>query len=385
MKGSEFDKLKAEELKTLLKGDFSSHKDYPYFSTKCYYPVDSPIEGLEILPKTIPEILLKWAQMDTENQWNPEDFLFLDLETTGLGRNQTFAFLIGLGYYEGNQLVVEQIFLPIPEAEINSFDRLAEILATKAVIITFNGKTFDIPILESRLLYNRVWLNLREKEHIDLLQLARKLWKNKLPSCALETLEFYLMGKVREEEWDIDSELIPQTYFQYLLTGDPGALKRVFLHNQLDILHTAALFTIICDSISYPPINGFDHRIDYYALAQLYISLGDRKTARNILSDLTAQNYLTPEVAYALGMLSKQEGNLTEAENYFAIATDLFHPAAMLEYSKLLEKRKAYPQALEVALKLLQWYLSRPLVSSKKIQEIEKRIKRLQQKGKASF
>ena len=167
---NEFWEVVAEELKSLLQGDFSSHKDFPYFYTKYSYPIGSPLDGLPIFPQTIPEVLLKWAQMDSESQWNPEDFLFLDLETTGLGRNQTFAFLIGLGYYEEDQLVVEQIFLPVPEAEVNSFDRLAELLSRKAVLITFNGKTFDIPILESRLLYNRIWLNLREKEHIDLLQ-----------------------------------------------------------------------------------------------------------------------------------------------------------------------------------------------------------------------
>jgi hypothetical protein len=377
---NEFWEVVAEELKSLLQGDFSSHKDFPYFYTKYSYPIASPLDGLPILPQTIPEVLLKWAQMDSESQWNPEDFLFLDLETTGLGRNQTFAFLIGLGYYEKDQLVVEQIFLPVPEAEVNSFDRLAELLSRKAVLITFNGKTFDIPILESRLLYNRIWLNLREKEHIDLLQLARRLWKNKLPSCALETLEFYLMGKIREEEWDIDSELIPQTYFQYLQTGEPEALKKVFIHNQLDILHTAALFTLICDSIDYPPVAGYDQRIDYYALAQLYLRQGDKDKAKCILSDLLNQNYLNGDVACALGILCKQEGNIIEAERYFAIATDLFHPDGMLEYAKLLERRKAYTQALEVALKLLHWNLSRPLVNSKRILELEKRVKRLQQK-----
>ncbi len=376
----EFWEVVAEELKKLLQGDFSSHKDFPYFYTKYSYPIASPLDGLPIFPQTIPEVLLKWAQMDSESQWNPEDFLFLDLETTGLGRNQTFAFLIGLGYYEEDQLVVEQIFLPVPEAEVNSFDRLAELLSRKAVLITFNGKTFDIPILESRLLYNRIWLNLREKEHIDLLQLARRLWKNKLPSCALETLEFYLMGKIREEEWDIDSELIPQTYFQYLQTGEPEALKKVFIHNQLDILHTAALFTLICDSIDYPPVAGYDQRIDYYALAQLYLRQGDKDKAKCILSDLLNQNYLTGDVACALGILCKQEGNIIGAERYFAIATDLFHPDGMLEYAKLLERRKAYAQALEVALKLLHWNLSRPLVNSKRILELEKRVKRLQRK-----
>ena len=114
----------------------------------------------------------------------------MDLETTGLRSNGIFAFMIGLGYYENEQYIVEQIFLPDPEAELNSFDRLIELIKEKSLLITFNGKTFDVPVLESRLLYHQIWLNLREMEHLDLLHIARRLWKNKLPSCALETLEF---------------------------------------------------------------------------------------------------------------------------------------------------------------------------------------------------
>ena len=89
---------------------------------------------------------------------------------------------------------------------------------------------------------------------------------------------------------------------------------------------------------------------------------------------------MTGDVACTLGILCKQEGNIIGAERYFAIATDLFHPDGMLEYAKLLERRKAYAQALEVALKLLHWNLSRPLFNSKRILELEKRVKRLQRK-----
>ena len=141
-----FREIIAEELKAILKGDFSSHKDFPYFYTKYSYPLASPIDGLLIFPKTIPEMLLKWAQMDTKSQWNPEDFLFLDLETTGLGRNQTFAFLIGLGYYEKDQLVVEQIFLPVPEAEVNSFlvKLYLSLLMAKLLIFQFWNRVYFI-------------------------------------------------------------------------------------------------------------------------------------------------------------------------------------------------------------------------------------------------
>lgn len=369
-----------DTLTATIDGHFSAHRDFPCFHTRAAYDMFTEIDGLPLYPAEIPPILLQWAKMDRAVPWSREDFLVLDLETTGLGRGQTVAFMIGLGYYENGQYVVEQIFLPEPEAEANSFDRVAELLESRAVLITFNGKTFDLPILESRLLYNHIWLDLRAKDHLDLLHIARRLWKNKIPSCALETIEYYILGYIREKELDIEGSLIPQTYFQYLISGDTELLKRVFIHNQFDVLHTVALFALICNSIGYPPVEGFDHRIDYHALAKLYLSQGHRETARSILVDLLAQNILTGDIACDLGLLFKQEKDDAAAQDCFGLAASLLHPAGMLEYSKSLEKSKHYPQALEYARKLLDWQLSRPVISGAKVLELEHRIQRLHKK-----
>ncbi|MGC9361635.1 MAG: ribonuclease H-like domain-containing protein [Candidatus Syntrophosphaera sp.] len=377
----EIRQLIRDSLKAEIGGEFSTHKEYPYFFTREYFDELTEVEGFPLFPKEIPDILLQWAKMDASAEWSMEDLLVLDLETTGLGRGQTVAFMIGLGYYDQGRYVVEQIFLPEPEAEANSFDRLIELLKEKQVLVTFNGKTFDIPVLESRILYNQIWLDLRSKEHIDLLHLARRLWKNKIPSCALETIEYYIMGYIREKELDIDGGQIPQTYFQYLINGDADLVRRVFVHNRFDMLHTAALFTLICDSIGYPPAQGFDHRIDYHALAKLYLSQGHRETARRILVDLMAQNHLTGDIAHDLGLLYKKEGELEEAENCFAMAAGLLHPDGMLEYCKALEKKKEFGQALVLAEKLLNWQLGRPMINSRKILDLEKRIQRLKKKA----
>ncbi|MBW6514878.1 MAG: ribonuclease H-like domain-containing protein [Candidatus Syntrophosphaera sp.] len=380
----EIRQLIRDTLKATLDGNFSAHEDSPCFSVRSAYDMFTEVDGLPLYPREIPPAFLRWAKMDLASGWSKEDFLVLDLETTGLGRGQTIAFMIGLGYFEKGQYIVEQLFLPEPEAEPNSFDRLIELLETRSVLITFNGKTFDIPILESRLLYHRIWLDLRAKQHIDLLHLARRLWKNKIPSCALETIEFYILGYVREKELDIEGGLIPQTYFQYLVNGDPELMRRVFVHNQFDILHTAALFALICDSIGYPPAQGFDHRIDYQALARLYLSQGESETARAILVDLLAQNVLTGDIACDLGLLHKREGDLASAEDCFALAAGLSHPGGMLEYCKLLEKNREFGPALELALKLLHWHLGRAMINSRQMLELEKRVQRLQRKAESA-
>lgn len=375
----ELKQLLRESLAATLSGHFSAHPQDPTFHVIERYPMRTP-EGLALYPDSLPEVLLKWAKIDTGTAWKPEDFLVLDLETTGLGRGNILAFLMGLGYWENGEFVVEQIFLPDPDAEVNSFDRLMELLETRSVLITFNGKTFDIPVLQSRILYNRLWLDLRAKEHLDLLHIARRLWKNKIPSCALETIEYYVMGHIRDQELDIDGGDIPQTYFQYLISGETDLIRRVFIHNGFDVLYTAALFGIIANAVALPLKAGEDPRIDYHAVAKLYLSQGGTDIARNLLVDLMTSGFVSAEVAYELGMLLKKDKDTAGARDCLAIASGLEHLPAMLEMCILLEKDKDYPAALEIAARLKQRRLALPLVDARKLADIDRRILRLQKK-----
>jgi uncharacterized protein YprB with RNaseH-like and TPR domain len=378
---SELKELLRETLKHSIAGEFSAHSEDPYFYTQKEYPLQTEIEGLALYPEFIPEVLLNWANLDTSKERKKEDILFLDLETTGLRSNGIFAFMIGLGYYVNEQFIVEQIFLPDPEAEVNSFDRLLELVNEKSLLITFNGKTFDIPVLESRLLYHQIWLNLRAMEHLDLLHLARRLWKNKLPSCALETIEFYILGQIRDKELDIEGGEIPQTYFSFLLNGNPELMQRVFLHNHTDILHTAALFTLICNSISYPPQGGMDSRIDYHSLAMLYQSQNRIDIAKNILEDMLSAGITDKDVLRDLGFIYKKEKDMESALKCFNIASSLNCPVSMHETCIILEKYyKRYGEALNIAEKLKSYLISRPIVNDQKVAAIDKRIARLKLK-----
>jgi uncharacterized protein len=377
---TELKELLRESLTRQIGGEFSRHQSDPYFFTRESYPMSTKIDNLPLYPQTIPDLVLSWAKLDRAKERNMEDILVLDLETTGLGRGGTIAIMIGVGYYEKGEFIVEQIFLPDPDAEENSLDRLAELVNSHSLLITFNGKTFDVPVLESRLLYHQLWLNMRQMEHLDLLHLARRLWKRKLPSCALETIEYYVLGHIRDKELDIEGGDIPQSYFHYLMTGEGEMIKRVFIHNQHDILHTAALFTLICDSCAYPPPGGMDIRIDYHALAKLYQSQGEGATAKYILVDLLAAGDIRSEVLYDLGLIYKKEGNPEQALDCFAIATDLQDPASMLEYAKAMEKSKDYPAALRVSERLLALEKGRYVLNHKAIADLEHRIERLRRK-----
>jgi uncharacterized protein YprB with RNaseH-like and TPR domain len=166
--------------------------------------------------------------------------MFLDTETTGLaGGTGTYAFLIGLGAVEGSQFVVRQYFLRDYPEEKAILAALAEALENYEGLVTFNGKTFDIPLLETRYAMARMESPFARLLHLDLLHPARRLWKLRLQSCALGHLETEVLGIHRQG--DVDGSEIPGIYFDYLHTGDAHGLQPVFYHNALDIISLAAL------------------------------------------------------------------------------------------------------------------------------------------------
>ena len=128
--------LYSQELKELLReslvrqigGDFSGHQSDPYFYTREGYPMSTKIDNLPLYPQSIPDLVLSWAKLDRAKERSMEDILVLDLETTGLGRGGTIAIMIGVGYYEKGEFFVEQVFLPDPDAEEHSLDRLRELV-----------------------------------------------------------------------------------------------------------------------------------------------------------------------------------------------------------------------------------------------------------------
>jgi uncharacterized protein len=170
---------------------------------------------------------------------------YLDTETTGLaGGTGTAAFLIGLGFVEGDRFVVRQYFMRDYDEEPAMLLALAQDLARFSEIVTFNGKLFDVPLLESRYRLNRDRFPLEAVAHLDLLHPARRLWKLRLESCRLQALESALLGVRRRD--DIPGDMIPQAYFGYVRSKDARAVARIVEHNRIDIVSLAALSALAC-------------------------------------------------------------------------------------------------------------------------------------------
>jgi uncharacterized protein len=167
---------------------------------------------------------------------------YLDTETTGLaGGTGTCAFLIGVGTIEGRQFAVRQFFLRDYPEEKAVLAALAEHLAPCEGLVTYNGKAFDVPLLETRYALARMKSPFGRMVHLDLLHPARRLWKLRLESCKLTHLEKEVLGIGRDG--DVEGSEIPGIYFDYLRTGDARGLGPVFYHNALDIMTLAALTT----------------------------------------------------------------------------------------------------------------------------------------------
>src|SRR5579885_498645 len=145
----------------------------------------------------------------------PRSWAFLDTETTGLGG--AYAFLIGIGSIDSGGFRLRQFFLRDESEEASALARVAEHLSRFDVLITFNGKAYDQPLLENRFRSVRIPCGpLHRLRHLDLLFGARRLWKFRLASCRLVNLEYRILGV--EREGDLPGEMIPYYYFDYLRT-----------------------------------------------------------------------------------------------------------------------------------------------------------------------
>jgi len=186
---------------------------------------------------------------------DPAQWLFLDTETTGLsGGTGTYAFLVGLGWWEEGKFVVEQVFMRNHAEEPSLLLDVLERLGQRRVLVTFNGKSFDWPLLVTRFQMTRTGPAPEPLAHLDLLHPARQIWRLSLKSVALTSLERHVLGFHRGA--DIPSETIPQRYFEFLRGGPSEPMVEVFRHNQMDIRGLAVLALRIAGLLADPAAPG---------------------------------------------------------------------------------------------------------------------------------
>jgi uncharacterized protein YprB with RNaseH-like and TPR domain len=204
--------------------------------------------------------------------------LFLDTETTGLtGGTGTFVFMVGLGFFQEDGFFIQQFFMRDYSEERASLFLLRDLLESFQFLVTFNGRYYDIPLLDTRFILSRIASKIKEMPNFDLLYPSRKIWKGAYENCRLVTLESKLLGMGRSD--DIPSEWIPSLYFDYIQTGDARKIHRVFYHNQMDILSMVALngriHLIYHDPQAAQPRKGIEH----FSLGRLFWDHGYHEKA----------------------------------------------------------------------------------------------------------
>src|SRR5580693_4048676 len=252
---------------------------------------------------------------------DPAKWLFLDTETTGLsGGTGTYAFLIGLAWWDSAGLQVEQFFMRDFHEEHSILHELSARLSERPVLITFNGKSFDWPLLENRFTMTRSIATPRLAAHLDLLHPARALWKLRLGSVRLVDLERDVLDAPRlgwHREEDVLSSLIPQHYFDYLRGGPAAPLAAVVRHNQMDLRGLAAIMGRI-DALLTAANRADDgvDSLDLFGLSRFLQRRGDSDRAHAACSlalDLGLPAEFRPQARRELALLAKRRGDHADA------------------------------------------------------------------------
>lgn len=305
-----------------------------------YYPIEKVVEGKDwttpfgnvfVVQKTYPHnlyanhdlsypndlarVLIDWVN---PNLGSDNAYLFLDTETSGLaGGTGTFPFLTGLGFFDKDGFKLVQIFMRHPEEEPGVLAALSQLIVGTNIIVTFNGKSFDVPLLNTRHKLHgfKPVFQKETHSHIDMLPMARRIWKSRLPSRTLGDLEREILNIDRTDE-EIPGWMIPDLYFDYLSTGDARQLSRVFYHNAMDIISLALLF-IYTNRVFQNPLVSPIENIDLASVARIYES--QNKTEQAI--------------------------NLYEASINQGLPVDIYIQA-VLRYANIFKQQKAWEKAI---------------------------------------
>jgi uncharacterized protein len=247
---------------------------------------------------------------------DPRQWLFLDTETTGLaGGTGTYPFLIGIAWWNAGGLEVEQFFMRDYSEEHSVLVALAERMAERPVLVTFNGKSFDWPLLETRYRMTRSIRAPVPRAHLDFLHPARNLWRLRIGSVRLAELELHVLGWNRGS--DMVSAMIPQIYFDYLGGGPPEPLVPIFHHNQMDLRGLAALATRTLSLLGNPDTHGRDG-LELFGVSRICERRGEAVRARKLYAESITRD-LPRETDRAarssLARLAKREGDLELARS----------------------------------------------------------------------
>ena len=297
----------------------------------------------------------------------PDRWAFLDTETTGLaGGTGTYAFLIGVGRITPEGFRVRQFFMREYGEEASLLDSLSRHLSGFDVLVTYNGKAYDQPLLETRYRMVRARPPFDRLPHLDLLFGARRLWNLRFDNCRLTHLENQVLGV--ERQGDLPGELIPYVYFEYLRTREAARLVPIFHHNAMDILTLACLTGIVPQVFCNPSEARLSHGAELVGMARWLRTAGRAADSLALFRraiDLGLPDALLFRTLWDIGTLEKKQGKEAAALASFSEIAGCPNPwqaSALEELAKHYEHREGnYAMALEMTRTALHLLDSEPL------------------------
>ncbi|MEN6316519.1 MAG: ribonuclease H-like domain-containing protein [Clostridiaceae bacterium] len=314
-----------------------------------------------------------------------DKLLFLDTETTGLsGGAGTVAFLVGVGFFEGETFTVRQYFIRDYDEEEAMLKELHQLFNRYQGFVTFNGKSFDINLLQSRFISNRLKPSFRDLPNLDLLYPSRRIWGLKLENCRLASLEENVLGEYRAD--DIPGAQIPSVYFKYLDDRDASDIKRVIRHNGLDILSMVSLLARL-SSLLKDPLSEADGGFELLGLGRIFEATGRMDTMLECFEACTGSDRYTirSQAVKRLTGVYKKNGSYDLALEHWKrmesedSGFELFHLVEMAKYYE--HKAKDIEFALVLVNKAIQKCLDAGLQHSKQYDDLKRRRDRLMKKS----
>ncbi len=351
------------------------------------YPADPRKRNLPLIFSASLINLSTWIGDPFLLKREPGSFIFLDTETTGLaGGTGTYAFLIGVGRFTGDGFQLSQFFMRDPYEEPAQLAALQSALVDCEVLVTYNGKSFDVPLLNSRFVANGEPPPLNTYTHIDLLHIARRLWRDRLESRTLGSIEKNILELPRTEE-DIPGWMVPTIYFDYIKSGDARPMTNVLYHNAMDIISLASLLNHVSIMLDDPHGGTIDDGIDLISMGKIFEDMGEFNAAAKCFE--SGLNCELPDRIRNLAfqrwsIMEKRRNNLEKSIGLWQVAAEFNEIYAHEELAKVFEhKSKDISQAIfwtKLAIEIINSpeypVIDREIWKPK----LEHRMKRLQRK-----
>lgn len=332
-----------------IDGELRSTEHGTFFYTQRDFPLEHRhgciriTDYLEHAPEFLPVVGKDCEIAATD----PKKLIFIDTETTGLaGGSGTYAFMVGLGFFSDNSFRVVQYFMPDLNAERALLHEVNDLLSNFELIVSYNGKCYDIPLLLTRNIVHRMRPRFGNMPHLDLLFAVRRFWKHRLFDCSLETTERHIVAFSRTG--DIPGYLIPYTYFRFLQERVPSPLAAIFTHNRFDILSMAGILSRTL-TITANPLEECQDTAEILALGRIYEDLMQHHKSLELYQSCLAtrsEGNGRGDFFLRMALVHKKLQQWPQAAElwHHYLEHEAYHPLPYIELAKHYEHRERNPE-----------------------------------------